>query len=321
MNGEKPSGFKFRLDEVSPDRLLQNDFDPQGLKKLSGRLTRVMIILPCLVALAMGWIYYDLSKGVSRLSTLDVDRMQSLSQDINSKFSSLSLQFAKLQESVQTLQGAFQQLQGSFQKKVLPMDEIFLMFENTTSAMKQDLNKALKAIDEIKAAKSDKSEIAAAVDKLEKQIAPVYPHLKNMESEIKALDENLTQEVAELSGNYHKIRGELAQFEKLKKEISTLSAAKPDMTRIEAAIKTQEAQFDKTLKKIQDDLKGNQETLKTLEGQIQELMKFKALSEIKKRLEPMESSPPGSPSSPPSPSGQAGRPGPPPGKITEEILR
>jgi len=173
--------------------------EDQRFRKVSQRITWLTIFLPILIGLVFAWGYYDLKKGGVRLRNLDVTQFQKLSDELNSKFSSLSLHYAKVQESVDTLQRSFENIESSFNKKVFRLDEIFLVFEKTTSALKNDLKHAVKTIDTLDASKVDKAAMINAMDKFEKKITPIPGYLKYMESEIKALDENLTQELAELA--------------------------------------------------------------------------------------------------------------------------
>ena len=318
MNSEKPSGFKFRIDEESPESYLQGEIEDQRFRKLGKKITRTAIFIPILIGLAAGWGYYDLKKGAVHLKNSDVAHGQKITTDLNSKFSSLSLQYAELGESVTTLQESFKALESSFDKKILPLDEIFLVFEKTTSALKNDLTMALKAVEALKTSKSDKAELTDAFEKIDKKVGPVYRHLKNMEAEIKSLDENLTQEMAELSGNFYKLRTELNKFEKIQKDISALTSSKLDKKGLENELKNQENRLQKELQQVKQNLEQKEETIETMERQIQELMKFKALSEIKKRLQPMESPFSGRSTSKPSSEKPQATP---PGKITEENLR
>lgn len=247
-------------------------------------MTRITIIIPVLLGLALGWVYYDLKKSVATLRSLDVNQAQSFSKDLNSRFSSFSLQYAKMEESIQKTQESFELLEASFDKKVLPLDEIFLVFEKTTSALKKDLEKTAKSIKRLRASKIGKTEVANMLDKIEKKISPFPQDLKNMESEIKALDENLTQELAELFGNVYKIQNEIKKFKKIQKDISALASAKLDKKGLETELKDQEKRLQQELKLVKKDLRRKEDVLKTMESQIDALMRFKALSEIKKRL-------------------------------------
>jgi len=252
-------------------------------------MPRTAIIIPVLLALTLGWVYYDLKKSVTTLRSLDVHQLQSFTKDINSRFSAFSLKMAKTEESIQKIQESFKLLEASFDKKVLPLDEIFLVFEKTTSALKKDLEKTANSIKTLRSSKMDKTAVSDTFDRIEKKISPFTQDLKSMESEIKALDENLTQELAELSGNFHKLQNEINKFEKLQKDISELTSAKLDKKGLETRLNNQEKKLQQDLKKVNKDLRKKEDALQAMESQIEELMKFKALSEIKKRLQPTAS--------------------------------
>ena len=315
---------------------MRDDVENRKVKKLSSRLTRMTILIPVFFCLVLGGVYYDLKKSVITLRSLDGDQVKSLSKELNSRFSAFSLQGAKMEESIQKIQESFNRLEASFDKKVLPLDEIFLVFEKTTSALKKDLEKASKSIAALRTAKIDRSEVSDTLDKLEKKISPVTQDLKNMESEIKALDENLTQELAELSGNVHKLQNKVHTFEAIRKKVSALASVKLDKKGLETELKDQEKRLQLELKNVKQDLRKKEEMLKSMESQIEELMKFKALSEIKKRLQPaaapVDKMPPADretptekpASQPPKPSERTAEqllPPPKPGNIIEENLK
>jgi len=162
-----------------------------------------------------------------------------------------------------------------------------------------------------------------------------------MEAEIKALDENLTQELAELSGTIYKVKNELKQFDTIQKELNKFSALKKDLSTIaskqskqidkktlDKALQDQQKRISKDLNTLNATLKQSSSRIRALEGHVQELMKFKALSEIKKRLQPKTSPPPPKKEQKPPPSQPAAtppaetapQPAPEPGKILEETL-
>ena len=342
MRTDKPQDYRFRMNSEGPHQYHQEDLEDQRLKRLGKRMIVVTILLPCLFGLIVFWGYQDLKKGFGNLRDTDVVESQKLSQELDSKFSSISIQVAKLEESIGTIQNNFKTLEASFNKKVSPLNEIYLVFEKTTSALKGNLEDTGKAIDQLKASKSDKSDVTAAIKSIEKKVAPLNQHLKNMEAEIKALDENLTQELAELSGTIYKVKNGLKQFDTIQKELNKFSALKKDLSTItskqskqidqktlDKALQDQQKRISKDLNTLNATLKQSSSRIRAMEGHVQELMKFKALSEIKKRLEPKTSPTAPKKEQKPPPSKPAVKPpaetaplsAPKPGKILEETLR
>ena len=346
MRTDKSQDFRFRMNSDGPHPYLQEDIEDKRQKKQGKKMTVITIIIPCLFGIIIFWGYQDLKKGFSNLRDTDVIVSRELSQALDSKFSSISIQVAKLEESLGTIQSNFEKLEAAFNKKVMPLNEIYLVFEKTTTALKDNLRDTGKAIDQLKASKSDKSDVTAAVNNIEKKVSPVYQHLKNMEAEIKALDENLTQELAELSGTIYKVKNELKQFDTIQKELNKFSALKNDISTIaskqskqidpktlDKALQDQQKRISKDLNKLNATLKESSSRIKALEGHVQELLKFKAISEIKKRLEPKTSTSPSKKESTASqlkkqkptakpPAETAPQPAAPkPGKILEETLR
>jgi hypothetical protein len=95
MNSDKSSGFRFRIDAENPDSILRDDFDDRKQKKPTGRMPRTAIIIPVLLALTLGWVYYDLKKSVTTLRILDVHQLQSFKKEINSRYNTISLNISK----------------------------------------------------------------------------------------------------------------------------------------------------------------------------------------------------------------------------------
>ena len=344
MRTDKSQDFRFRMNSDGPHQYLQEDTEDKRQKKQGKRMTVITIVLLCLFGFIVFWGYQDLRKGFSNLRDTDVIVSRELSKTLDSKFSSISIQVAKLEESIGTIQNNFEKLETAFNKKVIPLNEIYLVFEKTTTSLKDNLRDTGKAIDQLKASKSDKSDVTAAVNNIEKKVSPVYQHLKNMEAEIKALDENLTQELAELSGTIYKVKNGLKQFDTIQIELNKFSGLKKDLSTIaskqskqidsktlEKALQDQQKRTSKDLNTLNATLKESSSRIKALEGNVQELMKFKALSEIKKRLQPKNSPPPLKKESAASqsnkqkstskpPADTAPQPAPKPGKILEETL-
>ena len=341
MKTDKSQDFRFRMNSEGPHPYLQEDIEDQRLKRPGKKMTIITILLPCIFGLIVFWGYQDLKKGFSNLKDTDVVESRKLSQVLDSNFSSISIHVAKLEESIGTIQNNFKELEASFNKKVLPLNEIYLVFEKTTTALKDNLRDTGKAIDQLKASKSDKSNVTAAINNIEKKISPVYQHLKNMEAEIKALDENLTQELAELSGTIYKVKNELKRFDTIQNKLNKFSALEKDLSTItskqlkqldkktlDKALQDQQKRISKNLNTLNATLKQSSSRIRALEGHVQELMKFKALSEIKKRLQPKTSPPRPKKEQKPTPSQPAAKPpaettpplAPKPGKILEETL-
>ena len=141
MKHDKSQDFRFRMNSESAQPYLQEDVEDHRLKRLGRRVTILTILIPALFGLILFFGYQDLKKGYSNLRDTDMVEAEKLSQILNSKFSSISIQVAKLEESMGTIQNDFSTLEASFNKKVLPLNEIYLVFEKTTSALKDNLKK------------------------------------------------------------------------------------------------------------------------------------------------------------------------------------
>ena len=99
MDNNESSGFKMSIDDKSPDSELQEEIDDLRISKLSQRITLVTILIPTLIGILLLVAYLDMKKKVDKTFNAEAKQVQNLSQNLESKFSSLSLQFAKLEDT------------------------------------------------------------------------------------------------------------------------------------------------------------------------------------------------------------------------------
>ena len=59
--------FEMQLDDETPEFQVQEDLDDLKVEKLHKRITRISIIIPCLVVIIILAAYFDLKKNLSRL--------------------------------------------------------------------------------------------------------------------------------------------------------------------------------------------------------------------------------------------------------------
>ena len=151
MRTDKSQHFRFRMNSEGSHPYLQEDIEDQRLKRQGKSMTVITILLSCIFGLIVFWGYQDLKKGFSNLKDTDVVESRKLSEVLDSNFSSISIHVAKLEESIGTIQNNFKKLEASFNKKVLPLNEIYLVFEKTTTVLKDNLKDTGKAINQLKA--------------------------------------------------------------------------------------------------------------------------------------------------------------------------
>jgi hypothetical protein len=91
MAEKESKKFEISMDDEIPEFQTQEDFDDQKIEKLHKRITRISIIIPCLVVLIILAGYFDLKKNLSNINTEGSMGVQTLSKALESRFSSLSI--------------------------------------------------------------------------------------------------------------------------------------------------------------------------------------------------------------------------------------
>ena len=168
MTEKKSSKFEMRTDDESPDLQLRDQADTSQLEKLNKRMTRLSILIPCLMGAILVAAYFNIKTHLSQVNTTGTVGVQTLSKELESKFSSLSVREAALEESM----------------------------EKTTAALQKSSEEASTAIRYIRSArKSDNQKTADSIEKIEKTLASMSKKLEKISSDLKSLDQALTNKM------------------------------------------------------------------------------------------------------------------------------
>ena len=101
MTTNEDSKFKMRIEDDEPeDFKSQEDIHDLRVEKLSKRINRISILIPCLIFLIAIAGYLDLKKSISRTDSTGSMGVKALSKELQSKFSSLSLRQANLEDTL-----------------------------------------------------------------------------------------------------------------------------------------------------------------------------------------------------------------------------
>jgi len=257
MNEDKPSDFKFRIDEESPDSVFQDDVRELRMEKLSKRVTILSILIPCLVGGLIAFAYIDLKKKVLINQDTGARTIQGLSKDMDTKLYELTTKYNDLENTLANRAAAL---------------------EKNFSSLKFRLYKNENKIKKLGASKADKKKQETALKDLEK-----------ISSQINALDSGVSRKFGDLALSIKDTTNDLI---KIRAEISTLVTSKIDRKIFDQELqKKQQLQRD-TLKKIQatldNQIRSIRNELKKLENNIASMQKVSPQNPQK----PLSSSPP-----------------------------
>jgi len=232
MAGNNPSEFKFDGNDQETESFYQEEFKDLRLEKLSQRLTFLMILLPCLTAVALYFGYQDLSGKFSRSNnsgSQDIQRLteelEGLSQEFNQKLITFST----------TLSSQDKDFGTSVKSRLFTINKDIGMLQQDFKSLNEEIKRSLKqntvTIEKLQSSKADKKSQAVAIEKINATINPLMAEiqkLKTVRRDLKAisgdmakLEKKLTSNLAALADEARQTGAKNAQMEASLAELSS----------------------------------------------------------------------------------------------------
>ncbi|HSQ84071.1 MAG TPA: hypothetical protein VLM43_05035 [Desulfobacterales bacterium] len=248
MAEKESKKFEISMDDEVPEFQTQEDFDDQKIEKLHKRITRISIIIPCLVVLIILAGYFDLKKNLSSINTEGNMGVQTLSKELESKFSSLSIKEAKIEET---------------------LDKKIEALEKATSSLQASSKEADTAIRYIRSArKTDNESSESAIQQIENKLASIVKDLDKISSDLNAMDKTFSAKLAILSQSTDSSKNAL---QTIRSDISSIKSSKADLT----ALKDQQKVYQLALRQLTSSL---EDRIKSVEKRLNELKKVQTSS-------------------------------------------
>jgi chromosome segregation ATPase len=256
MTEKKSKKFEMQLDDESQDFQAQEEIDDSKVEKLNKRITRISIIIPCLVIIIILAAYFDLKKNLSSMNIMGNMGVQSLSKELESRFSSLSIKEANLEERTG--------------KKIANL-------EKTIASLQAETNEATTAIKYIRAArKSDNQNTENAINTIEKKLDSIPKDLNKISSDMKMLEQSLTEKLANISQSVNSSKNDL---QKINSDISSLKSLKADRT----ALQDQQKVYQLALRQLTNNL---EDRITSIENMLKKLEKVKTPAKRQSQAKP-----------------------------------
>ena len=251
-----PSTFKIGGDDQENDAGMQTELQELKIEKLSQRVMLLTILIPCMIGIIVVISYLDIKDRVSRTQNTGAIGVQKLSKDLDSKFSSLSLEQAKLKE---------------VQAKKLPA------LEKNAAFLQTRLKKVQASIKNLEASKIERDELAKVTNELNARFSIVAEHDHSELEAFSIADENLnaksealSKQVGEMAETYSRLSEKLTEFQKALSDVST---TKIDKNELDLALKLKEIGFRQ---EILDATSTLGKKINALQNQIDHLKKTRA---------------------------------------------
>jgi len=245
------SRFKIQTDDEKPDFRSQEEIEDFRVEKLSKRITRISILIPCLIFVITLAVYFNLKKSISITDSTGIMGVKALSKELESKFSSLSLRQANLEDALT--------------KRIEAI-------EKSTASIQVNLNKATTAIKYIRSArKTDNEKFESTITTIDKKLSPLPGDLETMASDLKNIDNTVNNKLVNLSQIVGSAKNDLID---IRSDIDFLKSVRVDQKDVDILLKNQQQTYQLALQKITSNL---EDRIKSVEKKLKELEKVEKL--------------------------------------------
>ncbi|GAB6908887.1 hypothetical protein DESC_300034 [Desulfosarcina cetonica] len=270
MNEHDDSGrFTIRDDIPDADAVevpeAEATADTLRLDRLNARVTQVAVLLSILLIVVVAAGYLDIKNRIEKTQNYGTMGVQSLSNDLASRFSNLSLKQAKIEEQLET------------QAKAL---------EAANAAMQANLKKSVAEFQQRVANKPDQAALEEITQKTANAIKKTTDDIAGLRKELTALDAAFEKFDGELAGQIQRIadglkadQGQLAQLEKRTKALSSNQLNKESL---DLALRLERLSLQEMVKEkfsvVDKKLAAVQKSQATLKQRLDTLAKARATS-------------------------------------------
>jgi methyl-accepting chemotaxis protein len=195
--------FQLGKDDGVHDEMLQNELQELKMEKLNHRVTLLTILIPCMIGIILIIAYLDIKERVTRTQDTGTIGAQKLAKDIESKFSSLSLEQAKIKETLATLPS----------------------LENSSAFVQSRLKNMQNSLKQLESSSISRDELARVVQGINDNLNEIPTALKTELQNLKTTNGQLADNTDKLSGRFNQLSDSLKEIKERMKRIDERIAA------------------------------------------------------------------------------------------------
>ena len=210
MSDQNSDDFKFGLDQENPDDVLQVSTEDSRIAKLSRRITVLAVIIPCLIGVALFFLYLDLKGRVIQNQTSGNQSFEVLSQDLAGQIQEISAKLTQMESGVS-------EKSATAEKRIEDL-------KNQIGKLESSLKKTDSNLKKFDTAKADKKEQESLADKL--AVLSTQLGARNAEWDDKMAE--LSTDSGKLEAEIVKFRQDIGQFREDIGDFNTLVETKID---------------------------------------------------------------------------------------------
>jgi predicted transcriptional regulator len=286
-NNEENIHFRMRLDEEVEEAVIPTQVDELRIEKLSQRMTLISILIPVLIVVILAVAYLDIKRRVIRTEDSGAVTAQHLSQDVESRFSSLSLKQAHLEEGLAKLQ-----------------DETNRSLARTQVSL-QKLEESLK---QARGAMVSQKELKTQTQKIDHDLADAARSVEELKGQVDGLAQSLQ---ARMSQSDQQVADQGVLLAQLKQNLADIDQNKIDKPAMDLALKLEALKIKQLMNSQSDDI---QSRLRAIEKSMAKL------SSRKSGQVPPTAQPKPAPPEPALPAPEPAAPAPGPTQLQEQTI-
>jgi len=215
MNEEHDEDVHFRMipDDEAEENVIPAQVDELRIERLNQRMTLISILIPVLIVVILGIAYLDIKRRVIHTEDTGAETAQHLSQDLESRFSSLSLNQAHLEETLARVQDQTNQ---------------------SLAKAQVNLKKLNAALDQTRKAMASQKELQATSRKMDQSLANVARSTDEIKAQVDQLNQSLPSRLGQLDQRMADLDAKISEFQQ---KITSLSNSKIDKAAMDLALK------------------------------------------------------------------------------------
>lgn len=215
MNEDRDENIHFRMipDEEAEESDIPSQADELRIERLSQRMTLISILIPVLIVVILGIAYLDIKRRVIHTEDTGAETAQHLSENLESRFSNLSLSQAHLEEALAKVQDQTDQ---------------------SLAKAQVNLKKLNDGISQVRAAMVSQNDLKAASKKMDHGLANVARSTDEIKAQVDMLNQSLPSRLGRLEQRLEGLSNRLTEFQK---KLSSLENEKIDKAALDLALK------------------------------------------------------------------------------------
>jgi DNA repair exonuclease SbcCD ATPase subunit len=248
MQPKDSETFRFGKDDEDNNEIMHLELQELKMEKLSHRLTLLTILIPCVIGIILGIAYLDIKDRVTRTYDTGTVGVRKLSKDMESKFSSLSLEQAKIKDTLSKLPD----------------------IENNTAFAQSRIKPMEKTLKRLDTTSINRDELSRVVERMNERFSSIPSNLKTELQSVKTENQEAAKALAEISERLDRISQTLLKLgeavNKLSQNMASLEEQSVTKSELELALKLKEiaakqtlletrAAFEERIKRIETDLR------------------------------------------------------------------